>query len=601
MKRFLLLFLGSLLWTASEAGPVSESEARAKALRFFQRHGQTRLTGPTLQLEWNGESASTRSDNVPAYYVYNRTDLPGFVIVAGDDLVPTILGYSDEHPFQSKQMPDNLRSWMENLRQQILQVRSSAFCTSTRADNEVGEVVLKHETAQWDQSAPFNNECPVVNGEHAATGCTATAFAIAIRSRRWPDQGVGTIPSYTSKGDVTITVAARPMEKPYQWDLMPLTLTLASSDEEKAQVARLMADCGAMGKSLYGSETGAYVCDMLGGAIEYMKYDAAAVPCQRNIYSDERWMEMLKGELQENGPVIYSGYTKKQEGHAFILDGYTSNNYFSLNWGWGGLANGYYLIDNLTPTAQGIGGANSANGFNYGQSAIIGFKKSTGASKALSQLMLAAGQSNDGAVLKGLSTLTSKVEKDMMFSVKAGVIMSYGTVPFVGEVALAHFDIDDKSLGVVSDVLSAADSPISGGEGFYINSWPCRVTQEPQPGDYIALVYKRSSEEAWQPLPWDKTVVGHLELRSVPSDIEANTSITYDRKSRTATVKTLADVTWQVTTEDHSELIGTGTTTEENPTFRIETAQLPSGNYVLTMKKQKTVVSITLKVKGTSK
>lgn len=49
---------------------------------------------------------------------------------------------------------------------------------------------------------------------------------------------------------------------------------------------------------------------------------------------------------------------------------------FPLQLGMGGMADGYYALDALNPTAQGIGGYEG--GFNFHQNAIIGAQKPTG-------------------------------------------------------------------------------------------------------------------------------------------------------------------------------------------------------------------------------
>lgn len=82
---------------------------------------------------------------------------------------------------------------------------------------------------------------------------------------------------------------------------------------------------------------------------------------------------MVKEELEAHRPVLYGGSNKRNEGHQFVLDGYTSNNYFSVNWGWGGYSNGYYLLSGLNPNDQGIGG--NTGGFTVGQDAVFGLKK----------------------------------------------------------------------------------------------------------------------------------------------------------------------------------------------------------------------------------
>ena len=45
---------------------------------------------------------------------------------------------------------------------------------------------------------------------------------------------------------------------------------------------------------------------------------------RREWYSDAEWIQMLENEIMTVGPVLYGGATLSNEGHQFILDGYTT-------------------------------------------------------------------------------------------------------------------------------------------------------------------------------------------------------------------------------------------------------------------------------------
>ena len=598
MRRIFILLLCNLLTASLFARAINEEQARTKAAQFFQRAPQSRSISAPLQLVWNGESSSTRQNGDPAFYVFNRTDRPGFVIISGDDQTPTILGYSYQHSFRSEQMPLNLKLWMENLRQQILRVREGAFRASTRSGEEVGDVVLQLETAQWNQTEPYNNDCPIVNGKRAVTGCTATAFAIAMRYRRWPDQGVGTIPSYQSKGSAVVTVSARPLDKPYQWDLMPMSLTNSSSEESKAEVARLMADCGAMGQAMYGSSTAAYERTMLQGAIQYMKYYADALSWSRELFSDSEWIARLKKSLHDDGPIIYCGSTKNNEGHAFILDGYTSGDYFSVNWGWGGLANGFYLVDKLAPTYQGTGGSASMLPFDYHQTAILDFKKAEEGVVAKPYIVLHEGPASNGTTMDGLTTTTQRVEKGVEFDIKAGFFYNIGNVDFAGNVALALFDSKGEMLGVASQsIFSYADRPLEPEYLGYINKWTCQIDREPQVGDYIALLYQADADSEWIPMRYSKNVTGHLELRPASMVIAKGTSLKFDRKSRQLTLTTLADITWKLVEKSTGHTVASGKTSTGKTTFQVDASALTEASYDLVLEKYNSSKILSIKLK----
>lgn len=88
----------------------------------------------------------------------------------------------------------------------------------------------------------------------------------------------------------------------------------------------------------------------------------------RSSYGLTDWMSLLYQELAAGRPVYYAG-SSNSGGHAFVVDGYRDG-YFHVNWGWGGLSDGYFLISVLDPDQQGIGG--STAGYNSAQEAIVG-------------------------------------------------------------------------------------------------------------------------------------------------------------------------------------------------------------------------------------
>lgn len=185
--RCTLLFLFILLANRLLADNVTAEQAHALATDFFKTNVQTRSTAasPQLQLVWDGEDANTRSaGNLPAFYVFNSTDQKGFVIIAGDDVVMPVLGYSFTNSFVVDGMPSNLKSWMNGLKEQINEARETGLNTSDVvyeawsgvSDMTTGDVVKQYQTAEWDQESPYNTLCPKIEGTQTVTGCVATAI-----------------------------------------------------------------------------------------------------------------------------------------------------------------------------------------------------------------------------------------------------------------------------------------------------------------------------------------------------------------------------------------------------------------------------------------
>ena len=257
---------------------------------------------------------------------------------------------------------------------QVNAARTAGLPVCSREAN-VGNDVCKYETALWDQVEPYNQECPMDGSVRSYTGCGPTAIAIAMRFREWPEAGTGTIPSYQvpiydedyeETGEYK-SFSGRTLGEKYNWAAMPLTDGYKNSSwtsENKSQVARLMADIGAATLADYSSEgTGIWDEDVPPAMSTYFGYSKDFKVefkedwnTGQDIYADSQWYSMVKNELLANGPTIYAGSDPEgYMGHMFVLAGYTDADYFYLNWGWGGIANGYYRLNALAPDDQGSG------------------------------------------------------------------------------------------------------------------------------------------------------------------------------------------------------------------------------------------------------
>lgn len=393
MSRYkvFLLYVLLLLPCVVSAEVRSVNEARELAYDFMESRMKTKSSSINLSMVYSGEDIMTKSSLDPAYYVFNNESGPGFVVISGDDSALPVLGFSDSQNFKKDGMPANLRWWFRYMGRQVNAAREAGLpAADRRAD--VGTDVIKYETALWDQGEPYNNQCPKDGRERSVTGCGPTAIAIAMRWREWPAAGTGTIPAYevpvynSDYTDITgyKDFPGRTLGDPYDWDNMPLSdgyygnWTSAQED----QVARLMADIGAATYADYSAEgTGIWDEDVPPAMKAYFGYDQSMdVKFRQNWdtgkdqYTKSQWYKMVKDEL-ENGPAIYAGADYEGSmGHMFILAGYTTNDYYYLNWGWGGIANGYYTLEALTPDEQGYG-ANELGSYHDWVSLMVNFKK----------------------------------------------------------------------------------------------------------------------------------------------------------------------------------------------------------------------------------
>ncbi len=388
MKKF-LIFASVLLATlaTATAAPVTPSQAQQAAKQFMQerRPGVIVQSTPVSRTprKMNGHATVTQ----PNYYIFNTTNNKGYVIVSGDDRTTSILGFTDSGSFDPNNIPANMRGWLENYDKQIqaldeLGVLGTGFSTPRPTRNSISPLVTSH----WDQGAPYWDHCREFMditeegdtvGELAYTGCVATSMAQIMNYYKFPLTISQPIPSYlvtfymNEEYGVFETDMLEPMY--FDWANMKDRYTGAETQAEKDAVAWLMLYAGCAAHMQYGlnasSTSDPYIPTALN---DYFNYDAKLV--YRSDYDQAQWEDMIYNELVEGRPMIYNGRAGTGGGHSFVCDGYAYGDYFHINWGWGGLGDGYFVLSVLNPYAGGIGATTSLEGYNIDQTAIIGIQ-----------------------------------------------------------------------------------------------------------------------------------------------------------------------------------------------------------------------------------
>ena len=113
IKRMFFVITALLVMSLSvESAPVSLSRAKAVAERFAFRSAQgfRAPAGAAASLTLACQKMSVATGE-PSYYVFNRGTDQGFVVVAGDDEVIPVMGYSDSGSFDPQDMPESMVWW----------------------------------------------------------------------------------------------------------------------------------------------------------------------------------------------------------------------------------------------------------------------------------------------------------------------------------------------------------------------------------------------------------------------------------------------------------------------------------------------------------
>ena len=332
---------------------------------------KTRSLGQDLNLKYTLND----SENTPALYVFDRSSNAGYVIASADDSSAPLLGYSENGSFDPYNIPPQLNYWLSEYGRQIEFMRNNDYApyeSSANAEMSEWKAISPLLESKWNQGAPYNLYCYTIAADgtetKSVTGCVATSMAQVMYYFKYPEIGKGEI-SY-KHGD-SGTYSMNFGQQAFNWDEMQPTYYPDSYNTEQADaVAYLMKACGYSVRMDYGKgESGASGTAIAGALINYFGYNDDIVIQTRKFQTYDDWASLIYKNLSKVGPVVYNG-SALDGGHSFVCDGYDGNGYFHFNWGWGGMSDGYYLLDALNPDEYGIGGA--AGGFNLGQQVILG-------------------------------------------------------------------------------------------------------------------------------------------------------------------------------------------------------------------------------------
>lgn len=433
MKRISLLFAFTLIFSSINAEQISESQAASIASKYMQQQPVKALKALKMA---NG------TDNNAEYYIFNAGNNNGFVIVSGDDELTELVAYSDKGSFvYNSNTPKNIKKWLNDYSEYVNLFREGKAKAQYENLTRGNVVVAPLLTTQWDQGAPYNELCPVERFYQCPTGCAATAMAQVMNYWEWPAQGRDSH-TYVEAGSGRKHFVDF-SKSTYDWANMRDTYKDNNwTDAEKNAISKLMYDCGvAINMEYSPNGSGALEHDIKTSAPEYFQYDTRHYP--RNSYTTVQFLTILKKELDQKHPALFGGIGDGG-GHEFVADGYDSNDFLHINWGWAGISDGYFNVNYMDPDALGTGGG--SGGFYRDQSILIITPNKTNDAKTgdnyLSIVPAGYIQGYEGYI----QAYTKSVKKgeSMQFSVSG--IWNAGGTDYIGKVGLAIFDAEGNRL-----------------------------------------------------------------------------------------------------------------------------------------------------------
>lgn len=336
LKRHTAIILAVLVSMPMPARFVNREKALETAQSFFAAGTRGQVSDSGLEIVWPGASMTRTVTDTPSYYIINRTDGKGFVIVSAESSTPDILAYSNENAFSLELLDKAPALFLDTYEKSIAMIRQGVPAMAA-PDGQYIEKVLK--TACWQQDGNFFNStyAPEIDGRKCVSGCVATAMSIMMKYHSWPPVSTG-YHEYQCSGLGTVSFDYDSVS--YSWDDLTDNISGWASDE----VSKIQKACGVSVNMKYGIHESSSSLSLV--ATSMPKYFQYEIPYRitRDSYEKDEWESVLMNEIDEGRPAFIGGY-RGNTGHSFILDGYNSEGMFHFNLGWGGYNNGFYRLE----------------------------------------------------------------------------------------------------------------------------------------------------------------------------------------------------------------------------------------------------------------
>jgi hypothetical protein len=322
------------------------------------------------------ESTTINNDEgEPLFYIFNLNP-QGYIVVSASYDLPPVIAYSFTSNFIEYDIINPLYDMLyaditlrlENIQiipQRIIQERHLQW-DSYAKDNPVvsgrfeqwppegstptGGWILTN----WNQNAPYNNFCPIDiphGGARSIAGCPAVAMAQILNyhnttnyiqfddsddyhhnyggNNYWIDNdyiayGFPSFPQLNSYLSI--------LQSHYE-NQIPLT------NNDKAAITFA---CGVAATQVYNSQgSGTFGVSQAYDAYQRFNCTTVSLLDENDPYLYLRLLNNMKDALPAHLAVVNEDWTI---GHNLVVDGYNTDNFYHLNFGWGGSANGWYLI-----------------------------------------------------------------------------------------------------------------------------------------------------------------------------------------------------------------------------------------------------------------
>jgi hypothetical protein len=372
MKKtiLLILILQTCFIYSINGQKINPQDAENAARNWVSQHPGYNLNTTQLLITDQGDELG---------YIYTLYPT-GYLVMTNNQSLPPVIAYSKRSVFSVKDekynpLKEMLVSDITN-RIQHLNLIPENIREENRSDwktlLEQGPVYQRFQQwppegststggwleTNWTQSYPYNKFCPMDNitGLRSIAGCPSIAISMIIN---YQCNLNGTL--FNDDDDYWHSYAGRSYwidDDSAGWDFpsFPLLNQFFASIEQKYlngsslkedEIAALVFGCGVAAQQVYTSQvSGTFGVDQAYDSFLRFGYQDASL-----IYdTDTSFYTQMRDDIITAMPVLLAVLSNTgQGGHNLVADGYNTDEYFHLNFGWGGSYNGWYLLPEEIP------------------------------------------------------------------------------------------------------------------------------------------------------------------------------------------------------------------------------------------------------------
>lgn len=307
------------------------------------------------------------------FYVFHLKPA-GYVVTSADFALPPVIAYSFKSNFSEGKnaLTDMLKADInlrlkniQNLPTHVIEERKqmwkgvlSGNITALNFEQWPPEGTTSTggwlETT-WSQNSPYNDFCPLDGGERSVAGCPAVAMAQILNYHKTTngvffndsdDYYHNYIHHYTIDDD------HEEYDFPSFPELNGYLSNLSSHYESGVNItdndrAAIVFACGVAARQVYSSEvSGTFGVNQAYKA--YLRFGIDGIELLNE--SNPELYGRLRMNMVDALPAHLAVVTPEWDsGHNLVVDGYNTDDYYHLNFGWGGSLDGWYLLPDDMP------------------------------------------------------------------------------------------------------------------------------------------------------------------------------------------------------------------------------------------------------------